>query len=188
MIATTKNNAWIVLANDYQARLLSVGRTSTGHCQLSEIDVVDSPLPQLDQERQLAFQRYPNYRYSYADNLNTINEERRRFAKLFARWIDRLVDEHKIKRVTVFSPPRLIGFLREHLSDKHCDQIDLRTENLSHLPDSSLRQHKAIVRLLDERPSTGTLSQVTTHQTQSQMRTRRTHLTTRTDQAVPTHS
>ena len=156
MIRKEIANAWFILANDHLARLLLAGRTPTGRCCISEVDTIESPFPQFDGGRPYAYCQLSGY--SYADNLNAINEERQRFTKQLARWIEELLSQHEMKHLTVFTPAGSIGFLREYLHPVQRDRIDLSDENLMHLTDDALERHCAITSLLiprhgkDKRP------------------------------------
>lgn len=142
----TSATTWIVLANDHQARLLSARRTPTGRCQVVERDEIESPMPTRDRGRPSALNGMSGH--SYADNLRALQEERRRFAKQLARWIDALLKRPAINKLTVFAPSRMIGSLREVLGAKHRGQIQLIDENLINMPSDTLCRHPAITRLV----------------------------------------
>ncbi len=142
----TAATTWIVLANDHQARLLSARRTPTGRCQVVEREEIESPIPTRDRGRPSALNGMSGH--SYADNLRALKEERRRFARQLARWIDEFMKRPAINKLTVFAPSRMIGSLREVLSVKHRGQIQLIDENLINMPSDALRRHHAITRLV----------------------------------------
>ena len=148
----TATNVWIVLANDHQARLISAKRTPTGRCHLSETEAIENPIPTHDRGRPIALHGMTGH--SYADNLRTLDEERRRFARQLSRWIHTLLQRHDVQHLTVFAPPKLIGCLRVAIKKDHTERIDLIVENLMRLSNDSLRCHHSVMSLLGLHPKT----------------------------------
>ena len=147
----TATNAWIVLANDHQARLVTARRTPTGRCHLSEAEAIESPIPAHDRGRPAALNGMNGH--SYADNLRTLEEERRRFAKQLSQWLHTLLDQHHIQHLTVFAPSRSIGYLRELIRKEDIAHVDLIDENLMRLPNDALRSHHAVMSVLGLSPT-----------------------------------
>lgn len=146
MVTNPTHKIWIVLTNFHQARLLACSTTPTGHCHIVEVDTIESPPSRFLRDKDS--DRSEVTGDVFADSQSALEEEHRRFAKTLALWVDKVFSQNEIEHLTIFAPPRSIGYLRQYLGHEHREQIDLQNENLIQLPDDALQRHPAIAELM----------------------------------------
>ena len=78
-----------------------------------------------------------------------VEEERRRFARDVRDWLSDNVDSMGIRHVMLFAPPRFLGLLRLHISDRD-DRTDLVEGDIAQLSAEQLAVHPAVLAMLGQ--------------------------------------
>lgn len=145
MVVTTHCEAWIVLADHYQARLLGCTTTPTGRCHLTEYGSTESPIPDITFDKPSAVSGTAGH--SYAERRRRLEEEYRRFARQLGRWMSECIERFDIEHLTVFAPESSHTHVRSHLRKAHRDRVAFRGENLLQLSQDALCRHHLITSL-----------------------------------------
>lgn len=101
--AERRNRAWFALADAEHCRLLCYRLTTQGTQHVDEYGAFDNTLPEAEHARPMT-----------GDGMtHDIEEEERRFGAQIVDWLRRKAEEHKIDRLAIFAPPRMLGVLRK---------------------------------------------------------------------------
>lgn len=145
MVIATRCDAWIIVADHYQAKLLGCNATPTGRCHLTEYSSIESPIPDIEFGRPRAMAGMTGH--SYAANHRRLEEEYRRFARQLGRWISACMERFGIDKLTAFVPDRSHQDVLAHLRHAYRDRVTLRGENLLKLSHDELCRHPIIAGL-----------------------------------------
>ena len=81
---------------------------------------------------------------SYASVGHEVEEERIRFAREVAGWLQEKVRRFGIAHLDLFSPPRFLGAFRKVCSPQLFDRIETHQADLMKLSEAGLAAHPAI--------------------------------------------
>lgn len=146
MVVVTKIDAWLLIADHYQARLLGCSETPTGRCHITEYSSIESPIPEIEFGRPYVLAGITGN--SYAANHKRLEEEYRRFAKQLGRWINTCISRFQIQELTAFIPDRSHQDVLAHVRHDYRDRVKLRGENLIRLSQDALHRHHLVTELL----------------------------------------
>lgn len=144
---------WIVVSDERVARLVSLKRVSGGRWRAEErrsrasrwADYHEHHRPSALGGRSGSSHKHFSPGFSEAE----AREERRRFARDVARWIEHdcrnVLDEDS--RVAVFAAPGFFGTLREELGERH-RRMALHELELTRLRPDELVEHPSVQRVL----------------------------------------
>jgi len=146
MVVPTHCDAWIVIADHYQAHLLGCTATPTGRCHLTRYGAIESPIPDIEFGRPNPLAGMNGH--TYAQRHQRLEEEYRRFARQLANWINRCIERFGIGQLTACIPERSHRDVIAHLRHDYRDRVALRGENLLQLSPDALSKHQLITSLL----------------------------------------
>jgi len=145
MVVTRHCDAWVVLADHYQARLLGCTTTPTGRSHLTEYGSTESPIPDIAFDKPSALSGTAGH--SYAERHRRLEEEYRRLARQLGRWLSKCIERFDIEHLTEFVPESSHAQVRSHLRKAHRDRVVFRGENLLQLSQDALARHHLITGL-----------------------------------------
>lgn len=143
-------SAWFVLADNHRAKLLQCNATATGHCHIEPQEATEYQWEGHEHGRPMPLASKNGH--SYASAHHDAEEQERRFARQIVQWLQGAVREKEVDRLTVFSPPRMLGLLRDIHTDRLSEWLELCEADLVNLPNEALREHPAILRLIGLAP------------------------------------
>lgn len=132
--------AWFALADAEHCRLLCCRLTRQGTQHVDEYGALENTLPEAEHARPMT-----------GDGMtHDIEEEERRFGAQIVDWLRRKAEEHKIDRMVIFSPPRMLGVLRKASSGLLAGHLKELEGNLMRLDAGQLSQHPMVRGLVRE--------------------------------------
>lgn len=146
MIVTKQCDAWLIIGDHYHARLLGCTTTEADRCHLTEFCAIESPIPDMEYYRPYGLTGMAGH--SYTENHNRLEEEYRRFARQFGRWVNTCIDRFGIEKLTAFVPDRSHAEALANVDHAYRDRVTLRGENLLRLSHHSLCKHRLVTDLL----------------------------------------
>jgi len=135
-----QNYAWFALADAEHCRLLCCRLTRQGTQHVDEYGAFENTLPEAEHARPMT-----------GDGMtHDIEEEERRFGAQIVDWLRRRAEEHKIDRLVIFAPPRMLGVLRKASSGLLAGHLKELEGNLMRLDAGQLAQHPMVRDLVRE--------------------------------------
>ena len=135
-----QNYAWFALADAEHCRLLCCRLTRQGTQHVDEYGAFENTLPEAEHARPMT-----------GDGMtHDIEEEERRFGAQIVDWLRRKAEEHKIDRLVIFAPPRMLGVLRKASSGLLAGHVKELEGNLMRLDAGQLAQHPMVRDLVRE--------------------------------------
>ena len=135
-----RNHAWFALADAEHCRLLCCRLTRQGTQHVDEYGAFKNTLPEAEHARPMT-----------GDGMaHDIEEEERRFGAQIVDWLRRKAEEHKIDRMVIFAPPRMLGVLRKASSGLLVGHLKELEGNLMRLDAGQLAQHPMVRDLVRE--------------------------------------
>jgi protein required for attachment to host cells len=129
-----QNYAWFALADAEHCRLLCCRLTRQGTQHVDEYGAFENTLPEAEHARPMT-----------GDGMtHDIEEEERRFGAQIVDWLRRKAEEHKISRMVIFAPPRMLGVLRKASSRLLAGHLKEFEGNLMRLDAGQLAQHPMV--------------------------------------------
>ena len=127
-----RNHAWFASADAQQCRLLCCDRTARGTLQVDECDALHNTLPEQEHARPM----------TQSGATHHVEDKERRFAGQIVDWMQERAGMHKIDRLMVLAPHRMLGALRKvppgsltgHLEELQGDLIRLEAGQLAEHP------------------------------------------------------
>lgn len=149
MMVTKHCDAWLIIGDHYQARLLGCTTTEADRCHLTQFCAIESPIPDMEYYRPYGLTGMTGMTgHSYAENQDRLQEEYRRFAKQLGRWINNCIDRFGIEKLTVFVPDRSHAEVLSNVHHAYRDRVTLRGENLLRLSHYELCKNRLVTGLL----------------------------------------
>lgn len=143
-----RNHAWFALADTEHCRLLCCRLTKQGTRHVDEHGRHENTLPEAEHARPMG-----------QDGMtHDIEEEERRFGAQIVDWLRRKAEEHKIDRLAIFAPPRMLGVLRKASSGLLAGHLKELKGDLMRLAAGRLAEHpmvRELVREVHPRSSSG---------------------------------
>jgi len=146
MVVPAPADAWLIIADHYQARLLGCSETPTGRCHITEYSTIESPISDIEYARPCALAGMTGY--SYAANHKRLEEEYRRFARQLGRWINTCLSRFRIQELTAFVPVRSHQDVLAQVRHDDRNRVTLRGENLMRLSRDTLCRHRLVSELI----------------------------------------
>jgi protein required for attachment to host cells len=140
------SDAWFVLIDEEQCRLLTCARTKHGRVHVEDLDAFENPWPRPERGRPQALGAMTGH--SYASPHHGVGEQLHRFVNDAVTWLERKRGEHAIDHLLVLGPPRLVGELRKASWSQPASFVELREGNLMRLHADELAEHPTITGLV----------------------------------------
>ena len=138
--AERRSHAWFALADAEHCRLLCCRLTRQGTQHVDEYGAFENTLPEAEHARPMT-----------GDGMtHDIEEEERRFAHEIVEWLQENTKKHKIDRLVIFAPPRMLGVLRKASSGLLTGHLKELEGNLMRLDAGRLAQHPMVRDLVRE--------------------------------------
>ena len=141
---------WLLLTDIRQGRLIQCSVTKHDRCHMEEFDTLLNDLPKHKQDVSSTTRNRRN-------ETNGIDgrgdeEDIKHFVRQLNEWLPGVMREHKIEKLVVVAPSRLLGELRETLAHELKPHCELRQGEWIHLSIRELAEHPAVHKLvgLDE--------------------------------------
>ena len=141
-ITERRNYAWFALADAEHCRLLCCRLTKQGTQHVDEHGACENKLPEQEHKRPMTGTGTTHY----------VEEEERRFAGEIVEWLRGKVEEHKIDRLVIFAPARILGALRKATPGLLKGHFEELKGDLIRLDAGQLAQHPMVRDLLRAAP------------------------------------
>lgn len=150
-----RNHAWFALADAEHCRLLCCRLTRQGTKHVKQYGALENRFPEQEHLRPGTETGTSHY----------VEEDERRFAGQLVEWLRGKAEEHKIDRLIIFSPPRILGVLRKAKPGLLKGHLEELKGDLMRLDAGQLAQHPMVRDLLlaPHERSLGGGSAVTSH-------------------------
>jgi len=133
-----RNHAWFALADTEHCRLLCCRLTKQGTQHVDEYGAFENALPEAEHLRPMT-----------EDGMtHDIEEEERRFAGQIVEWLRKKAEAHKIDRLVIFAPPRMLGVLRQASSGLLKGHLEELKGDLMRLDAGRLAEHPMVRELV----------------------------------------
>lgn len=127
-----RQHDWFALADAEHCRLLCCSLTEQGTQHVDEHEGLENTLPEQEHARPATL----------SGTTHHVEEKERRFAGEIVKWLQKKAGEHKIDRLMIFAPGRMLGALRKvavgslkgHLEELQGDLMRLKPGQLAEHP------------------------------------------------------
>jgi len=144
-------SACFALADAQQAKLFRCATTPTGHCHVEQESATAYETEGHEHGRPTPLAAKTGH--SYAPSHHDAEEDERRFAQQVVHWLERETGERGVERLTVFTPPHMLGRLRKVVTDALRDRLEFEEGELINLSADELHEHPAVLRLIGLTPA-----------------------------------
>jgi len=133
-----RDYAWFALADAAHCRLFRCHLTERGTQHVAEHGSLENTLPEQEHARPM----------TQGGMTHHVEEKERRFAADVVQWLQKEAQEHKVERLMIFAPPRMLGALRKVPSGSLEGHLEEFQGDLMRLAPGQLAEHPMIRALL----------------------------------------
>ncbi len=142
------NGRWLVVADGRRAKLIYGSRTEQGSPHLELKEEIE-----FDQTQYAHEHGRPSMLKGRSEHTHAFDhDEKERFMELFAKqladWLTRRLEEIDAPGVSLFAPPKFLGYLRKELPREAADRLAEFKADLTSVPLGELGRHPLVAEQL----------------------------------------
>ena len=152
---------WIFIVDEGGGRLLHARTVPPGRLRLEVKDHLKNEWKEHEHGRPTGLSRtevglrktgVSKTKYQFAQPHHEDEEFRHQFAKEVTQWLEKRIRDHKIERLAVIAPAKVLGELRDLWPKAVQPMIEEHEQDLSWIGEGDLVKHPAIAQLLENEP------------------------------------
>ena len=141
-----RNTVWVCAVDAGRGRLLRCEVVPPGRCHVDEQETIDWNWEAHQHGRPSP--RAGKNSNSYASEGHEVEEDLKRFARQAAAWLEQKLDQHQMKELVLFAPPRFLGALRRVCPARLDGCLREHEADLTNHSAGTLSRHPAIQELV----------------------------------------